>query len=178
MLICRKTLLRNIAVALLIACAWTSLVHGQDSPTNARGTYDWLNAGLGWGPYPMSAGLSFSHQWGHYIMSIRGVYSEELVFTIPWWGQTETITNYIYDVGLLVGYSTKTPQSLGYFSIAAGVSYVAGDPHGSAIGLPIEAQLFYTPFSFLGFGVTGFADINGEKRFAGVLICVQVGKLR
>jgi hypothetical protein len=178
MLISRKISLRNIIITLLIACTWGSLVYGQESMTKPSSTYDWLNGGFGLGPYPMTAYLSFSHQMGHMITSIRGVYSEELLFTIPWFGPTTILSNNIYDVGLLIGYSTKTPQSLGYFSIATGISYVTGHPHNSTIGLPIEAQLFYTPFSFLGFGVTGLANINPELNFAGVIFCMQIGKLR
>jgi hypothetical protein len=45
-------------------------------------------------------------------------------------------------------------------------------------GVPIEGQLFWTPFSFWGFGICAFADLNKERSFWGALICLQFGVLR
>jgi hypothetical protein len=48
----------------------------------------------------------------------------------------------------------------------------------TTVGIPLEAQVFFTPFSFLGIGMCGFANLNPEKPYAGALLCLKIGKLR
>ena len=75
-------------------------------------------------------------------------------------------------------------------SFGAGVSLVSGsiskglfaeeEPEeiGPTIGLPLEAQLFWRSFRFIGIGLYGYANINPEESFAGATLNIQIGKLR
>jgi hypothetical protein len=138
--------------------------------------YLWANLGIGSGtqwPYP-AFGLGVSCQiMKHHLISIRGVTfigigEENIVFTLR-------------DVGILYGFSTRTPQSHGYCSFAIGVSY-ASEPYTSAVGIPIELQLILPvkskrPEFIGGIGIYGFADINPKKSFIGLLLCAQLGRI-
>jgi hypothetical protein len=139
----------------------------------------WVNAGIGAGTYEGAAGLSLSIQPsdpGYLFFSFRGV----IVVDVPQLGFFSVIEegDDIKDVALLVGYSTKRPQSLAYFSVATGISYVSGMSINSTFGLPVDVQLFFTPTPILGIGLQGFADFNKEKSFYGILFCLQLGILQ
>lgn len=106
--------------------------------------------------------------------------------------------NNVYDFAVLYGLMHKSDVFLA--SISAGVAYTAieynmlesfdydendhlisghyGDHVESTIGLPLEAQLFWTPTSFIGLGLIGLANINSEASYVAGLVAVQVGDLR
>ena len=44
--------------------------------------------------------------------------------------------------------------------------------------VPVEAQLFWRPLGVPGLGVAGVAELNAEKSLAGLLVGVQLGRLR
>jgi hypothetical protein len=153
-----------------------SQTNTQEEPKSTPQRYVWLNGGIGVGT-GLAGGLSLSYQHGHWLFSIRhavtskneGVYIYQLRFRD------------IYDIGVLVGISSKKPGSMGYASIAAGIARVNGDPFDefeATYGIPMEAQLFFTPLSFLAVGITMFTNLNSQKVFAGALLCLQIGKLR
>jgi hypothetical protein len=48
----------------------------------------------------------------------------------------------------------------------------------SAIGFPIEAQLFWTPSTRYGGGIAAFANLNRPRSFGGALVTVYFGRLR
>jgi len=102
----------------------------------------------------------------------------------------------VWDVGVLYGRIAKA--SYGFASVSAGISLVGGVRRGRylsssggwfgtryfeeknfiTVGIPVEAQLFWTPLAFFGIGLYGFANLNIEKSFVGALLCIQFGKLR
>ena len=43
--------------------------------------------------------------------------------------------------------------------------------------IPVEAQLFWRPLRFVGYGVAAVADLNPERSLAGLLLGVQLGRL-
>lgn len=166
---CRDTSLFTIILVLLISHALSPFAHAQESPMTTRQSYLWLNGGPGLSPNGVAGGLGFSIQPsrpGYLLFSLRGVIAAEI------------LGDDVSDVGVLVGYSSKKPQSYAYISIAAGVGYVGGTAVEATFGIPAEVQLFYTPLSFMGVGLQVFANFNKEKTFGGVLLCLQFGKLR
>ncbi|MFA6036602.1 MAG: hypothetical protein WC748_00605 [Legionellales bacterium] len=102
----------------------------------------------------------------------------------------------VYDIGVLYGLMEKNKYFLA--SISAGLAYTAiefsqsenvcvdntcssvnhSDRTQSTIGVPFEAQLFWTPTDVFGIGVIGLANINSEASYAAGLLAIQVGNLR
>lgn len=153
-------------LALIIFPGTNYSLYAQPNP-EAKLPYIWLNIGLGRGSDGGAGGLNLSIQ----PQSMR------LLCTLRYCFTAEIDTD-IRDVGVLVGYSSKRPGSRGYYSIGAGLGIVSGTTVDKTFGVPVEVQLFYTPLSFAGIGLQGFADFNKEETFYGVLLCLQFGKLR
>lgn len=90
------------------------------------------------------------------------------------------------EVAVLVGYALPVAGPL-EVSAAAGVARVAGsravpngctitcfstgtsDPFSARVGVPVEVQLAVRLHDRARFGVTGYADFNGEEHFGGVV---------
>ncbi|MBN2354999.1 hypothetical protein JXO59_02740 [candidate division KSB1 bacterium] len=89
-----------------------------------------------------------------------------------------------------VCYGRALTQSTFLLAIGGGIGFVQGEISSglfsreepkkipTTIGLPLEAQIFWRPFSFAGIGLYGFANINSEESFYGCNLAVQVGKVR
>lgn len=169
-----------IPIALITLLFHIPNAAGQDYEMDQKQTqvnYIWANLGIGSGtqwPYP-AFGLSISGQiMKHHLISIRGV-------TFVGIGE-ENVVFALSDVGILYGFSTRTPQSRVYCSFAVGVSYVNEPNYISAVGIPIEIQLIIPakskrPKIIGGIGLYGFANINSERSFAGLLLCAQLGRI-
>jgi hypothetical protein len=161
----------------------------ESRPAQPEERSAWLNGGLGGGSTGPSVGLSFSYRVGSNLISVRGIYSEEFEIMGP------SPSEWVMDIGVLYGVNAKA--SYGIASLSGGVSLVRGVRRGrylgssggwfgtsnyeklsySTFGIPIEGQLFWTPSSDIGFGVSAYADSNPERSFAGALLCLQIGGL-
>lgn len=175
-----------VFISALALFAKNSISYAQDTSNY------WVNAGLGLGAFDSrlagSTGISLlSYQTGIRIVSIRN----NIEVSIVLFGHSPSPEESVWDIGILYGIIAK--GSYGSASISGGVSLVGGIRRGKplpgssyryeelsfkTVGIPIEAQLFFTPFSFLGVGFYGFANLNLEKSFWGALLCLQVGKLK
>jgi hypothetical protein len=161
--------------------------YAQVSSSGTNESLYWVNVGFGGssvhgglGEDPdggISVGLSLSYQKGSNLFSIRQVGCAE--FKLDLFRESGPAES-VWDIGALYGRVAKAP--FGFMSIAGGVGVVGvSDDEGRTslcMGLPIEGQMFWTPSSFVGFGLCGFADLNPDKSFFGGLLCLQVGKLR
>jgi hypothetical protein len=176
-----------LVAGLMIVGTASSWALNAPSITHAT---DWVNLGMGVSSLGGALGGSFSHQFGHHIISLRGIYTEEVTLfgTSP--------PHSVWDGGILYGRSHKTPHWLASISAGLGVAgvmergrflYHEGGwfghdvyekKHYLEMAIPIEGQLFWTFSSFLGIGIDGFADLNLKKSVGGGLFCIQVGKLR
>ncbi|MHB2148479.1 hypothetical protein ACX8XP_05435 [Calditrichota bacterium LG25] len=184
----------------LILFMSSNAAYGQEKSLNNDRHFWWGNVGMGSGWVAgglgsndggLTFGVNFSGQSKNNILSVRYVIVQE--FQLLWPDLPE---ENVWDVGLLYGKSAKA--SYGLASIAAGIGVVGGvrrgDKIGSSggffeetyyekltfltVGVPIETQLFWTPFSFVGIGIYGFANLNMEKSYWGGLFSIQFGKLR
>jgi hypothetical protein len=144
----------------------------------------WGDAGLGGGSYAGGmAGIAF--QAGpHQLFQLRAVYMEE--FRLCIFGPCTSPVQYRAGLAGMFGQILK--GRWGSISCAGGVAvtFVRTDdlaqgndpvPH-TTIGLPIELQAFVTPLPFAGIGITGLANINPKRAFAGAFLTLQVGKIR
>jgi hypothetical protein len=158
-----------------------SFVYGQKTSSDSSGHFKWVNLGLGVGSLGFeaggfSAGGGLCDQIGKNIFSFRVLSIEEISSEdYPFRG--------IGDIGFLYGRIAKA--SYGFSSISAGISLVGGgrrhnygDEQFVTVGIPVEAQLFWTPLAFFGIDLYGFANLNIEKSFVGALLCIQFGTLR
>ena len=128
----------------------------------------WLNAGVGAGAGGGAWGATLSCQAGPHLVSARGVHT--------------ALFDDLWDVGLLYGRGVRGARSSA--SLSAGVALVGGGsgafylgPRFRTVGLPLEAQWYWTPFthSEVGLGLTAFGNLNAERSFGGLLCCVRLG---
>ncbi len=176
-----------------LLCMGENHLYAQSKNTSSdiRG---WVNAGLGPGSGGgLAAAGSFNLQYKQLLLSARisgnttnfgdALASAMFLGLIP--VETEEFTDY----GLLLGLATRDKWI--HASIATGVAMMSYRREVSGllkqeikkdvsakISLPVEAQLFFKPISFLGFGANIFGNINSEKSFGGVTFNLQLGKLR
>jgi hypothetical protein len=97
-----------------------------------------------------------------------------------------------YDLGFLApegdGFYAAFSLGLGYEEYSVRTRFRRGFPppidstgaippnsYDGGIGVPIQIQASYSPFAFLGLGVTLFADVNKLHTNYGALLSVQVG---
>jgi len=183
---------RNLNLRLMMAFIFVFLsveskIYGIQDTTNSKPSSYWFSLGLGMSVFSNNAGISgggsFSLDYEKYFITIRYIENIEFVILGP---SSESV----WDLGVLYGQCSKT--SYGKVSIAGGIAIVGGFNrgeyiHGSgwfssryekvgftSIGIPVEAQLLWTPFPFFGVGINGFANINFEKSIAGALLCLQI----
>jgi hypothetical protein len=187
---------RRKFLSLIIVLNLAVIFHIWNYCLYAKDKSFWLNIGIGPSSFNgysksqnddpgMAGGIIFSYQTGRNLISTRLIYNAELNL----FGFSESI----WDFGVLYGINSKSSRGLA--SISGGVGIVQGVRKGklikygwlyseyeelafSTIGIPLEIQLFATPFSHVGIGIYGFANLNREKSFAGAMLCVVIGKLR
>jgi hypothetical protein len=111
-----------------------------------------------------------------------------LFVTLEWSSISDDQYNHndkAHEFGLLLGFKSKRPSW--YWSAAAGVGrtqyeseyavynrysvYTATD-QTSTFSVPLEAQLFWTPFKHFGIGLIGHAAVS-KNPFAATLIGIQ-----
>ena len=179
-----RFILLIFSIALLLPSGNPS-IYAQESSSNNDGRYCWADVGIGgaWvnsgigspaDESGFSIGLDLYYQNGYDLFSLRitGTVEPRLIL----WGnqKAESISEY----GVLYGRVAKA--SYGAASVSAGISIVSESPYTSftTVGFPLEAQLIWTPTSVFGIGFKGFANLNPQKSFAGLLFCLQFGMLR
>jgi hypothetical protein len=173
----------------LLILVGSPLVSAQESPHHNTTLY-WANTGLGGSSFGWAGGASFSIQPGNSILSVRYIRNEENVLS-----HTSPM-EVVWDIAALYGRCFKGTD--GFASISGGFSLIGGVERGeflysrgaffpsrvhrkltfTNVGIPLEAQCFWTPLSFLGIGLYGFANLNYETSFGGILLCAQFGKLK
>lgn len=158
---------------LVLAAAFVQLsamcMYAQTNTAPKCRNYLWIQSGFGFGSHLYAIGVSLSYQNNHHLMSLRSAIT---VDALPPWGAGNG------DIGALYGYSSRQQQSVGYYAIAAGISYVRVDRKGETIGVPIEIQGFLTSqHSDRGIGIYGFANFNKYEPFCGVLLSLQLNFL-
>ncbi len=159
-------------------------------PKDKTGHSYWCDGKFGVTPAPgLAYGAQVSYCHDSLLFSLAGAYIREIdLFSLP----VETV----WDVGALVGVNAVSQ----YFSISAsgGLSVVGGVRQGDflyttgsfmgtsyyeedkflTVGIPLEADVYWTPLSFMGIGFSCFADLNFKKSFVCLLFCLRIGSLK
>lgn len=148
----------------------------DESTKSKKEIYVWMNLGMGgsFAPSPViGTGVTGSFQFKKVLFSVRRTHHMALMDSPP----------DVNEIGVLFGLGTKriAGHKSALVSVACGISHISGEDERhqdfSSIGLPIEAQLFWTPLPVVGLGVYGYSNINSNVPLFGFLICLQVGKL-
>jgi len=134
----------------------------------------------------IALGVSVCRTNGSSLITIRYIYNREIVLFSP--SPPETA----WEIGAL--YGGMVASSLGFASLSAGVSLVGGVRRGRVlferggawsfesftdyeevtfhtVGFPLDARLVWTPTPYFGVGLKGFANLNSEDPYLGVLLC-------
>jgi hypothetical protein len=101
------------------------------------------------------------------------------------WSMLHYSNDYIFtsiSAGLGIFYGERNGKYLGSTKNNSGSFFKPNEENEKIpfmnIGIPLEAQLSITPFSSIGISVNAFANLNTEKTVSGLLLCIQIGKLR
>jgi hypothetical protein len=170
-------------LAALIMLLWASVAAAQETRSGrAPELLYWLDVGAGGGEYfGMMADVAVKANSSDLFL-IRGSYMEELQICI--FGPCESAANYQGDVAGMYGRIYKGRWGSIAGAAGAAVTFIRTDRTGggeqtasTTIGLPLQVQAVFTPFSFIGLGVSGTANINPVETFAGAFITLQIGRL-
>lgn len=147
----------------------------QSAPSSADTSrrYVWLNAGVGGGRTgvgpSVSAGAPVTDR---FYGGIRYIHTTELeILGSGPSGVTWAATGI---VGLF------KQGRWGHLSLASGIAVVGGrrphdrDAKPSTLGFPVDAQAYFTPLRYVGFGVHGYANVNPGDNLLGCSVELQV----
>ena len=162
-------------VCLLVVSTPLCEIMAQDPRLDTRPVMPtgWLSLSLGIGTEGTAVGGALSVQHRHHLFGLRATAMGDL------FGEA------FGDLGLLYGRIGGDDYRL---SLAAGPAVMIAqrctgigfscDPSENAIGLALAAELFAVFPDVLGFGVSGFANINAVQTFAGLALSLHLGKFR
>jgi hypothetical protein len=154
-------------------------VHSQSSNSHPW----WVDLGAGpslvGSTFTMNGGMVYCYQFENSIISARMIGVTNKNPTVQ--KIDPTTVNYKFsDFSVLYGPLWQSEQS--YVSIGAGIGLVRAAYETSvsistntSVGLPMEAQWFWRPTRFAGFGLYIYANMNFEKHLFGTLVCAQLG---
>lgn len=158
---------------------------GQLQAQRQSSTQNWVTFGMGQatcgGLTELGGQLTFSHQSGRLVVTGRGLWGFDILGGVL---QVPGMIIDVEDFGLLVGVGNR-PGRIRY-SLGAGLGRAtitrkgssSTDVKSTAVGVPLEGQLFVQPLRFVGVGVYGYGDLNKEKSFWGWSISVALGRVR
>jgi hypothetical protein len=177
----------STAVALAVTgLLFHAPVQAQDVSSPVRA---FISAGGGLGSHgTLYASVSLSHRTGDYIL--RGAQAFDLDFGIDLWGGSDPGGggwNRELTEGALL-YGRRARPSWGWARVALGVGYIDAEqlspvapgetPATSAIGLAAQADVAWTPNSWLGLGLTGVGNFNDLRSFAALTLSIHLGRSR
>ncbi|MFB6230042.1 MAG: hypothetical protein ABEL04_02705 [Salinibacter sp.] len=143
---------------------------GSDEATHR---YGWLNGGVGIGRTGLASSVTGGAPVGDRVF-VGGRYTQTKELNILSTGPVAAI----WDAGPLVGLFEQ--GRWGHLSVASGATVVGGqrpdDPGTRSItlGVPLDAQVFFTPLRYVGVGVHGYANVNPGDNMLGWSLELQV----
>lgn len=168
-----------------------SLASAQGGTDRIRETYFWLDGGLGDGSLGESTTFHMSILGKIGLISARYSVFEGNLGSIAWEPESyygeDYYLNDLTEIALLYGRAYQTDYWIASASI--GLSILRADlftPREgpvdkaltSAIGIPFQAQLFVTPLSAVGVGLTITSNMNELQSYTSTTLSVRIGVLR
>jgi len=197
-----KPLIIYISIVLLLG---SRAYATEDSAASRPPRLGWVNLGIGpcscsaWSAVSGMISYSTTAKGSGKILTFRYSRADEWEGDIIGWGDPRPLES-IWDLGVLYGAITK--RRFGFASVVAGLTLVGGVKRGAfigseggwfghddyearhftTVGIPIEAQAFWTPPSSFGLstglGLELYANLNPVRSYKGVNFCLQFGKVR
>ncbi len=147
----------------------------------------WLNIGAGLGNFH---GENYPNEdikgEGTAQISFNGMLSDHLFLTFATTVINESNNNDAAELALLLGYKDKKPSW--YWSASAGVGYLEQrttnyyyyrnssywyssnrTDETDTLSIPVQGQLFWTPFKHFGIGLIGHASLGKQQLYTGML---------
>lgn len=140
----------------------------------------WVNLGVGQGV--ASTGYHLGREQGPAAqLSFNGMLTEHLFLSIE--STALSATRHGPDInegGVLLGYKSTHPNW--YWSAAAGIAHLKVEQdyyYGwwskkESAAVPVNLQLFYTPFQHFGFGLIAHGAMGGGSRYGALMLALQV----
>jgi hypothetical protein len=197
-----KPLIIAIGIFLILG---SSAFAVSDSTTTESPRLSWVTLGLGpgscsaWSAVSGMISYSTTAKGSGKILTFRYGRADEWDGDILDWGDPRPFES-VWDLGVLYGAISKGGS--GFVSASAGLAVVGGVKRGAflryegewfghdvyearhftTVGIPIEAQAFWTPpHSFglsTGLGLELYANLNPVRSYVGANLCIQFGKVR
>lgn len=162
---------------ILILCqlAGSPLLAAQEGPHTARPVLAWVSAGVGGGTQGFAAAAGADLLLSRHLISFRTA------------GVANIFEDGFWDFAILYGRAGR--WSHGLVALSAGLAVMDGERCGGGIGsscvplaarisLPLAGRVAWHALPNLGVGLYGFANLNGERSFAGAVAAVELGRLR
>ncbi len=146
----------------------------------------WWNFGIGAGS---ASNDSHNFAGGAGQLSVNGMITDTLFTTLEWTNVVKDDNESAREVGLLLGYKSKRPNW--FWTVAAGIGATRYEQQRTYqsyyytytytytytetktdFSVPVEAQLFYTPFKHFGVGLIGHASVS-KNPFASAMLAIQ-----
>jgi hypothetical protein len=132
----------------------------------------------------MGESISFQHGW--LVFSLRSIAIDHRYTSIGPQPLVYQLPIRTFDVGLMIGHSTRRAGSTIHVSALAGLAATNVTMQGMtpsappeerrlALGLPVELRVGWAATAHLGLGVTAFANYNSIDPFFGVMVQGQAG---
>jgi len=171
----KRTCQPPAAIVVMLMLVWfcgSMTAHAQTSRPQQRNDFFWMNAGFGGTNFGGAYALGLSAQFGMHLFSFHcaTAYNVE---------SSEVGTAY----SVLYGLGRRGRKSA--FSLAVGSGVMQGNRHhGDYLydfdpvwGFSTEAQLFGRISEYFGAGLSVMLNLNREKDFPVISLCVQFGRL-
>lgn len=151
----------------------------------------WLNLGVGVGNASSDYANDLNNLNGEVAsqLSFNGMITDNLFMTLGWTGiynkDGVDYDNEVREIGLLLGYKSKRPNW--YWAAATGIgashyetqyqvynrySFYRVTESTTNFAVPVEGQLFWTPFKHFGIGLIGHASVS-KNPFATAMLALQ-----
>ena len=151
---------------------------GQGNQSRLPSALAWVTAGIGGGG---AGGAGFA------AAASADVLARHHLFSLRATGVAVEFGNDFWDAGLLYGRVHRTKWGL--LAASVGLAVVDGERCGgglgasctqvpASVGLPLSASASWHVSSNLGVGLSAFGDVNHEQSFGGLVLNIQLGRLR
>lgn len=168
----------------------------SNSARSDSSTHFWINGGFGLNNTGISFGGSLNYRiTPGFLFSVRFLRNNETGFKLISFSNKEPMES-VNDISILYGICNKTKRVM--LTASAGAGVVFGLLRGNllytnyngwfsstnlyeennffTVGLPLQAQLFWTPSDAFGIGLYGFININKDKTIVGAMLSIIVGE--
>jgi hypothetical protein len=171
----------------------TGVALAQDDSVTFHQTSTWATAGIGRGFMPGSGSLAgkiaLSYQQGAHLYTVRVFSVSEFAIGVE--HNLPSPDQWLVDYAVMYGRAWHRPTA--YWSVSAGLGFVRGARRGAllnplnlldhesigitTLGIAFDAHMFAVPVPHIGIGIAASSNLNPQKSFAGIMVCLHIGDI-